>query len=128
VPPRLNRGKLTHIQHHALRYFSLFLARGFLARDNSSACTLPIVYLLKCAKEGRSCDYNLGVIISRTLHFALRNNEHGTPVFAGAIATLVYEHIKTKRHFPKDMGTVVEESNLLLYLIIKDVRFPWFVG
>jgi hypothetical protein len=44
VPPRLNRGKLTHIQHPALRYFALFLARGFLARDNSSACTSPIVY------------------------------------------------------------------------------------
>jgi hypothetical protein len=113
VPPRLNRGKLTHIQHPALRYFALFLARGFLARDNSLACTSPIVYLLKCAKEGRSCEYNLGVILARTLHFAVRNNEHGTPIFAGLIATLVYEHIKTERHFPKDMGTVVEESNLL---------------
>jgi hypothetical protein len=51
VPPRLNRGKLTHIQHPALRYFSFFLARGFLARDNSSSCTSPIVYLLKCAKK-----------------------------------------------------------------------------
>jgi hypothetical protein len=83
VPPRLNRGKLTHIQHPALRYFALFLARGFLARDNSSACTSPIVYLLRCAKEGRSCEYNLGVILARTLHFVVRNNEHGTPIFAG---------------------------------------------
>jgi hypothetical protein len=39
VPPRLNRVKLTHIQHPALRYFALFLVRGFLARDNSLACT-----------------------------------------------------------------------------------------
>jgi hypothetical protein len=91
----------------------LFLARGFLATDNSSACTSPIVYLLKCAKEGKSCEYNLGVILARTLHFAVRNNEHGTPIFASAIATLVYEHIKTERQFPKDMGTVIEESNLL---------------
>jgi hypothetical protein len=59
VPLRLNRGKLTHIQHPALRYFTLFLARGILARDNSSACTSPIIYLLKCAKEGKSCEYNL---------------------------------------------------------------------
>jgi hypothetical protein len=42
VSPRLNRGKLTHIQHPALRYFALFLAGGFLARDNSSACTSPL--------------------------------------------------------------------------------------
>ena len=48
---RLNRGKFTHIQHPSLRYFALFLARGFLARDNTSACTGPIIYLLKCAKE-----------------------------------------------------------------------------
>ena len=47
---RLNKGKFTHIQHPSLRYFALFLARGFLARDNNSACTGPIVYLLKCAK------------------------------------------------------------------------------
>jgi hypothetical protein len=72
-----------------------------------------IIYLLKCAKEGRSCEYNLGVILARTLHFAVRNNEHGTPIFAGAIATLVYEHIKTERHFPRDMGTIVAESNPL---------------
>jgi hypothetical protein len=64
VPPILNRGKLTHIQHPALRYFALFLARGFLARDNFSACTSPIVYLLKCAKEGRRCEYNLGVCLA----------------------------------------------------------------
>jgi hypothetical protein len=47
------------------------------------------------------------------LHLAVRNNEHGTRIFAGAIATLFYEHIKTDRHFPNDMGTIVEESNLL---------------
>jgi hypothetical protein len=113
VPPRLNRGKLTHIQHPTLRYFALFLARCFLARDNSSACTSPIVYLLKCAKEGRRCEYNLGVILARTLHFDVRNNEYGTPLFDGAIATLVYEHIRIEKNFPEEMGTEVKESNLL---------------
>ena len=48
---RLMRGKFTHIQHPSLRHFALFLARGFLARDNTSACTGPIVYLLKCERE-----------------------------------------------------------------------------
>jgi uncharacterized protein YutE (UPF0331/DUF86 family) len=47
------------------------------------------------------------------LHFAVRNNEHGTPLFAGAIATLVYENIRIEKHFPKEMGTEVKESNLL---------------
>ena len=52
---RLIRGKFTHIQHPSLRYFALFLAR-----DNTSACTGPIIYLLKCAKENKPCEYNLG--------------------------------------------------------------------
>jgi hypothetical protein len=47
------------------------------------------------------------------LHFAARNNEHGTPLFACAIATLVYEHISIEKHFPEEMGTEVKESSLL---------------
>ena len=64
VPERLNRGKFTHIQHPGLRYFALFLARGFVARDNTSACTEPMIYLLKCAKENTPYAYNLGVILA----------------------------------------------------------------
>ena len=54
VPEEIHRGKLSHIQHPGLRYFALFLVRGFLARDNSTACTGPVLHLLKCAKEGRA--------------------------------------------------------------------------
>jgi hypothetical protein len=32
VPLDIPRGKLSHIQHPGLRYFGLFLVRGFLAR------------------------------------------------------------------------------------------------
>ena len=114
IPDRLNRGKFTHIQHPGLRYFALFLARGFLARDNSSACTGPMIYLLKCAKENIPCEYNLGVILARSLHLAVRrNNTDYTPIYAGAIATLVYEHIKEERGFDNNMGSLVRESNLL---------------
>jgi hypothetical protein len=35
--PDLHRAKLNHIQHPGLRIFDAFLARGFLARDNSCA-------------------------------------------------------------------------------------------
>jgi hypothetical protein len=111
---RLNRGKFTHIQHPSLRYFALFLARGFLARDNNSACTGPMVYLLKCAKENTTCGYNLGVILARSLHTAVsRNITDQTPIYAGAIATLVYEYIKDERGYGDNMGTPVIESNLL---------------
>ena len=97
---RLNRGKFTHIQHPSLRYFALFLARGFLARDNNSACTRPIVYLLRCAKENLPCEFNLGVILARSLHTAVSINvTDATPIYAGAIATLVYNYIKDERGY-----------------------------
>ena len=111
---RLNRGKFTHIQHPSLRYFALFLARGFLARDNNSACTGPMVYLLKCAKENTPCEYNLGVILARSLNTAVsRNITDQTPIYAGAIATMVYNYIKNERGYGDNMGTLVQESKLL---------------
>ena len=36
-----------------------------------------------------------------------------TPIFSGAIATLVYEHIKEERGFHDNICTVVGGSNLL---------------
>jgi hypothetical protein len=39
VPEEIRRGRLNHIQHPGLRYFATFLAKGFFARDNSTACT-----------------------------------------------------------------------------------------
>jgi hypothetical protein len=111
VPEDIHRGKLSHIQHPGLRYFALFLVRGFLARKNSTACTGPVIYLLKCAKEGRAPDYNLGVILARTLSYAVKHNL-GKPLFAGAIATMVYEHIKDEIKF-SNKGTKILETNLL---------------
>ena len=48
----IHRGKLSQIQYPGLRYFALFLVKGFLPRKNSTACTGPVLHLLKCAKEG----------------------------------------------------------------------------
>lgn len=114
IPDKINRGKFTCTQHPGLRYFALFLARGFLARDNTSACTGPMIYLLKCAKENTPSEYNLGAILARTLHLSVnRNDTNKTPIYAGAIATLVFEHIKEERGFDDNMGTLVMESRLL---------------
>jgi hypothetical protein len=92
VPEDIHRGKLSHIQHPGLRYFAIFLVRGFLARKNTTPCTGPTIYLLRCATEGRYPDYNLGVIIARTLSYAVAHNDT-KPLFVGAIATLIYKHI-----------------------------------
>jgi hypothetical protein len=67
IPDNMHRGKLNHIQHPGLRYFAAFLARGFLARDNSTSCTAPILHLLRCAKERVDPEYNLGVMLARML-------------------------------------------------------------
>jgi hypothetical protein len=63
VPEDIHIGKLSHIHHPGLRYFVLFLVRGFLAMKNTTACTHPV----RCAKEGRYPDYDLGVILAKTL-------------------------------------------------------------
>ena len=119
---RVNRGKFTHVQHPSLRYFALFLARGFLARDNTSACTGPMVYLLKCAKENTPCEYNLGVILARSLHNVVRRNATDfTPIYVGAIATLVFKYIKDERRYGDDMGTLVEKSKLLDFTLMTNM-------
>jgi hypothetical protein len=89
----------------------LFLVREFLTRKNTTACTGPIIYLLRCAKEGTFPDYNLGVIIARTLSYVVSHND-SKPLYAGAIAILNNEHIKNERKF-KYKGTEILESNLL---------------
>ena len=100
----------------------MFLARGFLARDNTSACTGPIIYLLKCEKENKACEYNLGVILARSLNIAVsRNVSDGTPIYAGAISTLIYKYIKDERGYDDNMGTLVEKSTLLDFALLSNM-------
>jgi hypothetical protein len=94
-----------------LRYFALFLVRGFLDRKNVTACTYHVVYLLRCARNGTYPAFNLGVIFARTLSYVVYHNET-KPIYAGAIATMVYEHIREERGF-NNIGTEILESNLL---------------
>jgi hypothetical protein len=98
VPNDIRRSKLSHIQHPGLRYFNLFLVRGFLARRNETACTCLVVYLLRCARNGTYPAFNLGVILARSLCYVFYHNE-SKPLYAGTIATMVYEHIREERGF-----------------------------
>ena len=78
-----------------------------------------MIYLLKCAKKNTPYAYNLGVILARSLHLVVsRNNTDETPIYAGAIATLVYEHIKEERGFDDNMGRLVRESKLLDFALL----------
>jgi hypothetical protein len=82
-----------------------------LARKNTTACNGSIIYLLRYAKEGTFPDYNLGLILARTLSYVVAYND-SKPLYVGNIATMIYAHIKTERKF-KNKGTEILESNLL---------------
>jgi hypothetical protein len=107
----IHRGKLSTIQHPGLRYFVLFLVRGFLARKNTTPCTGPIIHLLRCAKEGIYGKYNLGVILARTFSYVVAHNESKS-IYSGAISTMVFEYIKEEKKLG-EIGTEILESNLL---------------
>jgi hypothetical protein len=76
-----------------------------------------MLYLLKCAKAGRFPDYNLGVILARTLSYAVSHNS-STPLFVGAIATLY--NIKDERKL-SNPGTKINESNLIDLNVLKNM-------
>jgi hypothetical protein len=113
LPRNLCRAKLNHIQHPGLILFAAFLSRGFLARDNSAACTGPILNLLKCSKEGGTPIYNLGVMLARTLSYSVAHNYHDTPLTCGAIATMVHKFIKVDMNLNSYLGKRVEKTIML---------------
>ena len=65
----------------------------------------------------------MGVILARFLHSVVsRNNTDETPIYVGAIATLVYEHIKEERGFDDNMGRLVRESKLLDFTLLSHME------
>ena len=87
---------------------------------------LPVLDLLficlKCAKENKPCEYNLGVILARSFHLVVRRNATDeTPIYAAAIATLVYKYIKDERGYNDNMGTLLEKSTLLDFALISNM-------
>ena len=64
----------------------------------------------------------MGVILAISLHNVVRRNAtDGTPIYAGAIATLVYKYIKDERGYNDNMGTRVEKSTLLDFALITNM-------
>ena len=109
----VKRGKLNCIQHPGLRYFVAFLTRGFLARDNFSSCTKPIMYWLKCAIDQASPTYNLGAMLARSLSLACVHN-WATPRHCGGIATLVANYLAGEYGWTrKNYGSLAIGTNVL---------------
>jgi hypothetical protein len=95
-----------------LRIFAAFLERGFLARNNSSGCTTPILHFLRC-KKGVAPTYNLEVILAITLSYSVAHNYHDTPLTCGGIVTLFYECIEVDMNLSSDFGTKVDKVSIL---------------
>jgi hypothetical protein len=87
------------------------LLEDFQQEKNTNACTGPISYLLRCAKKGTYPDFNLGVILARSLSYVVAHNE-SKPIYSGAISTMVFEYIKEEKKLG-EIGTEILESNLL---------------
>src|SRR3954463_9397111 len=59
----LHRQKISSILFPHLRYFAYFIARGVLARDNTSNSSSPDVAIMANALSGRH-DYHVGALIA----------------------------------------------------------------
>ena len=62
----IRRSKISSILFPQLRYFAYYIARGVLARDNTSNISAPDIALLANALSGETT-YNVGALIARRL-------------------------------------------------------------
>ena len=89
----IHRSKISSILFPHLRYFAYYIARGVLARDNTSIISAPDIAILAAALSGRS-DYNHGALIARRL--AMNGNKGD--LYGGIFATLILEHLGGTPH------------------------------
>ncbi|KAE8806522.1 hypothetical protein D1007_17335 [Hordeum vulgare] len=87
-PRDIHRGKISSILFPHIRYFAYYIARGVLARDNTSNISAPDLAILSVALLGDNT-YNIGALIARRL---VSNSGKG-PHFGGIYATPILEHL-----------------------------------
>src|SRR3954466_2807109 len=85
--------KISSILFPHLRYFAYLIARGVLARDNTSNSSAPDAAILANALSGES-KYNVGALIARRL---AANGNKGD-LFGGVYATLILESLEHTAH------------------------------
>ncbi|KAE8782187.1 hypothetical protein D1007_44474 [Hordeum vulgare] len=88
-PQDIHRGKISNILFPHIRYFAYYIARGVLARDNTSNILAPDIAILAAALSGNNT-YNIGALI---VHCLVANNGKG-PHFGGIYATIILEHLE----------------------------------
>ncbi|KAE8787567.1 hypothetical protein D1007_38384 [Hordeum vulgare] len=92
-PRDIHRGKISNILFPHIRNFTYYIARGVLARDNTSNILALDLAILATALLGDNT-YNIGALIARRL---IANNSKG-PHFGGIYVTLILEHLERTVH------------------------------
>ncbi|KAE8813819.1 hypothetical protein D1007_09010 [Hordeum vulgare] len=88
-PQDILPGKISSILFPHIRYFAYYIARGVLARDNTSNISAPDLAIFAAALSGDNT-YNIGALIARCL---IANSGKG-PHFGGIYAMLILEYLE----------------------------------
>src|SRR3954470_11855469 len=93
-----NRQKISNILFPHLRYFAYYIARGVLARDNTSNTSSSDTAIMVNALSGKH-EYHVGTLIARRL---AANGNKGD-LFGGVYTTLILEYLGRTPH-PDDVS------------------------
>src|ERR1041385_116852 len=84
-----NRQKISNVMFPHLRYFSYYIARGVLARDNTSSTSTPDTAIMENALSGKH-EYHVGSLIAKRL----ATNSNKGDLFGGIYATLLLQFLQ----------------------------------
>src|SRR3954463_7434557 len=84
-----NRQKISTIMFPHLRYFAYYIARGVLARDNTSSTPTPDTAIMENALSGKH-EHHVGTLIERRL----ATNSTKGDIFGGVYATLLLHSVQ----------------------------------
>ena len=79
-----NRQNISSIMFPHLRYFAYYIARGVLARDNTSSTSTPDTAIMANALSGKH-EYHVGSLIAKRL----ATDSNKGDLFGGFYATLI---------------------------------------
>src|SRR4051812_18796920 len=86
-----NRQNISNITFPHLRYFAYYIARGVLARDNTSSTSTPDTAIMANALSGKH-EYHVGSLIAKRL----ATNSNKGNLFGGVYATLLLRFLQAE--------------------------------
>src|SRR3954453_22130085 len=107
-----------------LRYFAYYIARGVLARDNTSSTSTPDTAIMVNALSGKH-EYHVGSLIAKRL----ATNSNKGDLFGGVYATLLLQFLQGEPSpddtvFPFALSVYLHHL-CLIFLARTDTSFQW---